>query len=418
MIAIDLGTSNCSVAVSEDGKDPQVVPLEFGDVDSYTPMVMPSAVCVCKAPQCARASTTFGHEALRHTFSLDHDSTLLQEMKIYFDRATASAPTMVESGQGYSLREEHGFLSPVRTTYRQPHWEGDVPLQPKEFVPGTAKLVKELVRKATSVGADRNAIVAGYPASFGGIGIRRLREAVTQGAFGQSDDYSGVRLYPEPLAAARAYMGIQAGNFLVLDYGGGTLDITVMKLPNGSEFKVENAAVSGFPEAGSRIDQAILSYCLDKAGEPLQKWYGDQKPRTKLRIKANVEAAKIKLSAAAEATVEFTGSQFEPVRLTAQDVAYAVQSIMMRMGAKVMEATLRHLGAIENVQYVVLSGGTCLSPVVQDSILALFQHIPNDRFIVPSASKPEDVETCLCAVSKGLALLASEGYPAPAIPTT
>jgi molecular chaperone DnaK (HSP70) len=417
MIAIDLGTSNCSVAVLEDGQNPQVVPLEFGDVDSYTPMVMPSAVCVCQALQCVGASTTFGHEALRHTFSLDHDSTLLQEMKIYFDRATASAPTMVESGEGYSLREEHGFLSPVRTTYLQPRWEGNVPLQPKDFVPGTAKLVKELVRKATSGGTDRNAIVAGYPASFGGIGIRRLREAVTLGAFGQSDNYDGVRLYPEPLAAARAYMGIQAGNFLVLDYGGGTLDITVMNLPNGTEFKVENASVSGFPEAGSRIDEAILTYCLHRAGEPLQKWYGDQKTRTKLRIKANVEAAKISLSVAAEATVEFTGSEFDPVRLTAEDISYAVQSIMMRMGAKVMEATLRHLGAIEKVQYVVLSGGTCLSPVVQDSILALFQHIPHDRFIVPSASKQEDVETCLCAVSKGLALLASEGYSAPPIPT-
>jgi molecular chaperone DnaK (HSP70) len=338
-------------------------------------------------------------------------------MKIFFDRTTATAPSLVQSQEVVFLREENGFLTTVRKMYRQPHWEGEVPLEPNQFVPGTAKLVSELVRKATVLGADRSHVVAGYPASFNGKGIRHVREAVKLGAFGKGDDYSGVSLYPEPLAAARAYMGLDAGNFLVLDYGGGTLDIALMKMATADDFMSENIHTSGFPEGGARMDEAILSYCLAKGGNHLQDWYQNQRPRTKLRVKAYVESAKIALSTLNEATVEFPGSQIDPVRLTQGDIAHALQPIMTRMVATVMESVVRNVDGIKNVQFVVMSGGTCLSPVVQRSILAMFQHIPEDRFIIPLAGNPENVETCMCAVSKGLALLASDGFTPPIIPT-
>jgi molecular chaperone DnaK (HSP70) len=416
MIAIDLGTSNSSVAVYTPGGGSQMIPLEFGDPQAYTPYVMPSAVCICGAIECRQKSVVFGHEATRHTFNLSHDSKLLQEMKIYFDRATANAPTLVQRQEVVLLREENGFLTPVRKVYLQPHWEGNVPLEPKDFVPGTAKLVKELIKKAVETGADKSLIAVGYPASFHGTGVRRLREAVKLGAFGESADYSGVRLYPEPLAAARAYMGIQAGNFLVLDYGGGTLDVTTMKVTTPGVFEQKNVYCSGFPEGGARMDEAILNYSLAKGGTKLQDWYQQQPLRTKLRIKSNVESVKIALSTSNEATVEFPGSKIDPVRLTPGELAHALQPIMTRMVAKVMETIMRGLGGIEDVQFVVMSGGSSLSPVVQNSVLAMFQHIPEDRFIVPAPDNLEQVETCMCAVAKGLALLSVDGFEPPAIP--
>jgi molecular chaperone DnaK (HSP70) len=218
-----------------------------------------------------------------------------------------------------------------------------------------------------------------------------------------------VHLYSEPVAAARAYMDIQAGNFLVLDYGGGTLDINVIRMSKPGSVGGNEQLCKGFPEGGARIDEAVLNFCLSKGGYKLQEWYLKQNLRPKLRIKRNVEAAKIKLSTESEAYVEFAGSEVDPVRITQSDLSHALQNIMSRMIATVSSTIVTLLGRIEEVQFVVLSGGTSLSPVVQNAVLAIFQHIPQDRFIVPSARNPGDVETCLCAVSKGLALLLRDG---------
>ena len=63
----------------------------------------------------------------------------------------------------------------------------------------------------------------------------------------------------------------------------------------------------------------------------------------------------------------------------------------------------------DNVNFVVLSVGSSLSSVAQYSVLSIFRHIPEKRFFLPDPSKPEDVETCLCAVAKGLAWLGRDG---------
>jgi hypothetical protein len=42
----------------------------------------------------------------------------------------------------------------------------------------------------------------------------------------------------------------------------------------------------------------------------------------------------------------------------------------------VTQTVVTAVGAIENIEFVVLSGGTSLNKVVQTSIHAMFQHIP------------------------------------------
>jgi actin-like ATPase involved in cell morphogenesis len=392
--------------------------VEFGDPESYDPNVMPSAVCSCQSWECRAKADTYGHEALRHHFDLQHDSTLLQEMKLYFDKSTQDPPTLVETKVITALREEGGFLTPVVKTYRYPRYEGDVPLKPQEFVPGTAKLVRELIGRSTAITRDKREIAVGIPASFHELGMKRLREAAKRGAFGGGAGYEGVFLYFEPVAAARSYMRIEKGNILVLDYGGGTLDITVMTIEQPNVFDRYKIVFSGFPEAGSRMDQAILHYCLSRAGERVQRWYDSQLMRIRLRVKRNVEKGKIALSTSDEAMVELPGSDFDPIRLTAGDLYFALQPIITRMVAKVTQTVVKAIGAIENIDFVVLSGGTSLNRVVQTSIQAMFQHIPHERFVLPDPSNREDVETCLCAVVRGLAWLHRDGFapiqlPAP-----
>jgi hypothetical protein len=119
---------------------------------------------------------------------------------------------------------------------------------------------------------------------------------------------------------------------------------------------------------------------------------------------------RIKLSVASEASVYFPGADMDHVLLTAADLSLALQGITTRMAVKITEVVMKSVGRIDNIDFVVLSGGSSLNPAVQDAVLAMFRHIPEDRFILPDSSKPEDVERCLCAVTEGLALLRRDGF--------
>jgi len=411
MIAIDFGTTNTSVAVFSEGDvAPRLQSLEYADPDSYNHQVLPSSICECETLECRGKSFTYGHEALRHGIELSHNTSLLQEMKLHFDRSTIEPASLVETKHIIALREEGGVLNPVTRVQRVPIYEGDVPLQPKDFVPATAKLITEAIRRSDVNPADRNEVVIGVPASFGAVGIRRLREAAKIGAFGKNAGYEKIFLYFEPLAAARSYMNITKGNILVLDYGGGTLDITVMNIKEPGQFDKAQKVFSGFPEGGSAMDRRILDYCLSKGGNGAREWFQRQSMATKLRIKRNVEKAKIQLSTQDNSSVEFPNAAFTPVSLTAPEVSFAIQPIMTRMASKVTQTVVTAVQSIENIDFVVMSGGTSLNRVVQTNVLAMFGHLSEKQFILPNANDDSSVESCMCAVARGLALLRAEGF--------
>jgi molecular chaperone DnaK (HSP70) len=415
MIAIDFGTTNSSVAVlSGDDKEPRVQSLEFGDPDSYDHHMLPSVVCDCRSRECERTRSTYGHSGLRHGFELSHDSSLLQEMKLHFDHSTLTPATLVETKTVTALREEGGVLNPVTRIVRTPIYEGDVPLEPAQFVPGTGQLIAEIVRRAGLQPAQLDEVVLGVPASFGGVGARRLREAAKRGLFGENSGYERLFLYPEPLAAARAYTATATGNVLVLDYGGGTLDITVMTIKDKSHFALDKIVFGGFPEGGATMDRMILDYSLSKSPPALQAWYKALPLAVKLRIKRNVEKAKIALSKddAVSAAVEFPGSGFPAVTLTLPEISFALQPVMTRMASKVTQIVGSAVGAVENIDFVVMSGGASLSPVVKNTVIAMFRHLPVEKFVLPNVNDQASVETCMCAVAKGLALLRRDGVQA------
>jgi len=416
MIAIDFGTTNSSVAIASEGDPgPRILQVEYGDPDSYDSNVLPSVVCECQTLACRDQRDTYGHEALRHGFELQHNSTLLQEMKLYFDRSTIDPPTLVESKIITALREEGGVLNPMTKVQRFAHYKGEVPLRPEEFVPATAKLVAHIMDRGKATRADRNEIAIGFPASFHAKGVRYLREAVKRGAFAGAGDYDRIFLYLEPIAAARAYMKIAKGNTLVLDYGGGTLDIAVITVEDPQKLHESSPRISGFPEAGSKMDEAIVDYCLSK-DHKIQKWFDDQPLRAKLRFRSAVEKAKIALSKQREVSIDLPGSGLASIVLSAPDIAFALQPIMTRMVAKITQTVADAVGSIDKINFVVMSGGTSLNKVVQTSIVAMFNHLSEKEFVLPDVNDAESVRTCLCAIAKGLALLRSDGYPSVNLP--
>src|SRR5215475_7125027 len=161
-----------------------------------------------------------------------------------------------------------------------------------------------------------------------------------------------------------------------------------MTLDRTDVFEEEKVKHAGLAEAGSRMDQAILEHQISRQPKAVQEWFESAPLRTRLKLKRNVERAKIELAIKAEAIVELPGTNFEPIRLTDDLISIALQAILARMTGVVAQAVTRQLGGLDEVDFVVMSGGTSLSKAVQNSIRALFNHVPEARFVLPDARKP------------------------------
>ena len=104
----------------------------------------------------------------------------------------------------------------------------------------------------------------GHPVQFEGhgdfkndLGLSRLTEA--SGYAG----YQKISFYPEPVAATLSFLheegGLEQGTVLTVDYGGGTLDLSIVRF-EGLEFDVLSTA--GRPIGGDHIDQMIFRELL------------------------------------------------------------------------------------------------------------------------------------------------------------
>ena len=101
----------------------------------------------------------------------------------------------------------------------------------------------------------------------------------------------------EPTAAALAY-GLdrrtqQELKVLVYDFGGGTLDISVVSIKN-SEFKV--LATCGDPHLGGQdIDNLMVAHCIEEFKRKNSIDIGNNK-RALSRLRINCEKIKLQLS--------------------------------------------------------------------------------------------------------------------------
>ncbi len=90
-----------------------------------------------------------------------------------------------------------------------------------------------------------------------GLALNRLREACAHAGF------QGIEFYPEPLAATLSFLWKQRlmpeGTVLTVDFGGGTLDLSVVRF-SGVDFRV--LATAGASLGGDRIDQLIFRKIL------------------------------------------------------------------------------------------------------------------------------------------------------------
>ncbi|MGB8338560.1 MAG: Fe-S protein assembly chaperone HscA [Burkholderiales bacterium] len=179
-----------------------------------------------------------------------------------------------------------------------------------------------------------------------------------------------LRLLNEPTAAAIAY-GLDnrsEGTFAVFDLGGGTFDISILKLTRGV---FEVLATNGDSAlGGDDFDQAIAAHW--------RKEHQLADARDTRRLLTYARAVKEKLTTMTEASAEATLSlgQKVHVHLSRDEFVQMTQAIVQKTITPTRKA-LRDAGlSIEDIDGVVMVGGATRMPHIQKAVGEFFQRAP------------------------------------------
>jgi molecular chaperone DnaK (HSP70) len=216
-------------------------------------------------------------------------------------------------------------------------------------------LFAELRQRTIAKGIEADQAVVTVPANS--KGRARHRTKLSAGMAG----LEVLALINEPTAAAMAYAQKhpEARQLLVFDWGGGTLDVTLLQSIDG--VFIEQSS-SGLPRSGGiDFDNRIL--------ELIREFYpnlADLGSEERQRLRLEVELAKVKLSSAEETTIQLPNGQ--PFTLTRSRFEKAIEGLV-RESLQPLDHCLSEIkvgpGAIDAL---VLVGGTCRIPAIRRAV--------------------------------------------------
>jgi molecular chaperone HscA len=236
-------------------------------------------------------------------------------------------------------------------------------VSPVEVSSHILRSVKKVAEEA--LGEPITRAVVTVPAYFDDAQRQATRDA------GRLAGLEVMRLVAEPTAAALAY-GLDRGStgtYAVFDLGGGTFDISILKLVDGV-FEVK-ATGGDSALGGDDLDRAIA---LGIAGEALQT--ADRR----VVAAAVAEARRVKeaLTGADTATFRLAGAAAGAIArsVTREDLARFAAPLLERCG-KACRRVLKDAELTKDaLDGVILVGGSTRSPVVRDYVARWFEREP------------------------------------------
>ena len=350
VVGIDLGTTNSLVAYME-GETPVVIP----GVDGSN--LVPSVVAL--DPMSAgggRPTVTVGNSARK---------SLIERPQ----RVIYSVKRLMGRGLGEVKSELKWFPFRLADDVE----EGEVPriqLGELRFTPPeiSAYILRQLKRNAERFfGAPVTQAVVTVPAYFNDAQRQATKDA------GRMAGLEVLRLVNEPTAAALAY-GLdraKGGTIAVYDLGGGTFDISILKLRDGI-FEVQST--NGDTHlGGDDIDNLLLAIALDEIhsehGVELRAHPGAVQGLRKAAIDAKIQ---LSTQSVAHFDIELpNGDRYQ--REIARDVFESlIEQVLDRTAAPCRQAMLDAGVTPEQIDEVVLVGGSTRIPAVRQLVDEIF----------------------------------------------
>jgi Fe-S protein assembly chaperone HscA len=272
---------------------------------------------------------------------------------------------------------------------------GDRTYTPPEI---SAQILRQLKRNAERFfGSPVKQAVITVPAYFNDAQRQATKDA------GRIAGLEVLRLVNEPTAASLAY-GLdkkQNGTIAVYDFGGGTFDVSILKLKDGI---FEVIATNGDTHlGGDDIDNLMIAIAAeDIAGDlkiDIRKY-----PGAVQRLRNAVIDAKIALSSreSAELEVEMPGGELYQRTITREMFEQMVLPIIQRTLGPCRQA-LRDAGLTAGqVDEVVLVGGSTRIPLVRSKVEELFGRKPHTEL------NPDEVVALGAAVQANILAGGSE----------
>ncbi len=235
---------------------------------------------------------------------------------------------------------------------------------PRTPIEISADILKALkLRAEQTLGGDLVGAVITVPAYFDDAQRQATRDAA------RIADINVYRLLNEPTAAAIAY-GLDKGAeglIAVFDLGGGTFDISILRLRKGVFEVLSTGGDSSL--GGDDFDHAIMTWLLEESGQKISSEHGFMR-----ELLTKARAAKENLTSNSATTVSFDlpdGSSFE-TQLTREQFNCLIEPLIKKTILTSRRA-LRDAGIEKNeVAEVVMVGGSTRVPSVREAVEAFF----------------------------------------------
>jgi len=372
ILGIDLGTTNCAMAIMEGGL-PKIIENIEGN------RTTPSVVAISKNNE-----RIVGQAAKRQAV-INPENTVYAVKRLIgrhfsedeVQRDTKTAPyKILQSGEGVKVKM------------------GDKDYSPQEI---SAMILSKLKADAEAkLGEKITEAIITVPAYFNDSQRQATKDA------GQIAGLDVKRIINEPTAAALAY-GFdkkQGQKIVVYDLGGGTFDVSVLDI---SADTVEVKSTNGDTHLGGEdFDQRIINWILDE----FKKDQGIDLSKDTLalqRIKESAEKAKIELSTAQETEINqpfITTDANGPKHLVMKLSRAKLETLIMDLVEKTIEPCKKALAdsgfKMSEINEVLMVGGMTRMPLVLQKVKEFFGKEPN------LTVNPDEVVAMGAAVQAGV----------------
>ncbi|MGC5704270.1 Fe-S protein assembly chaperone HscA [Pseudomonas sp. NFXW11] len=335
-VGIDLGTTNSLVAALRSG-------LSEPLADAQGQVILPSAVRY-------HADRVEVGESARQAASADPLNTVLSVKRLM--------------GRGLADVKQLGEQLPYRFVGGESHMPFiDTVQGPKSPVEVSAEVLKVLRQRAeATLGGELVGAVITVPAYFDDAQRQATKDAAKLAGL------NVLRLLNEPTAAAVAY-GLDQhaeGVVAIYDLGGGTFDISILRLTGG----VFEVLATGGDTAlgGDDFDHAIAGWIIEGAGLS-----ADLDPGVQRNLLQTACAAKEALTSAA--SVEVVYGDWRAV-LTREAFDTLIEPMVARSLKACRRAVRDSNVELEEVQAVVMVGGSTRVPRVREAVAEMFGRQP------------------------------------------